>query len=221
MAKGSTAVGLALTALTAAGGCAKPASTAAERPTTEPSGGGAVAAAVAPASAPSDAAQVAPGAEAGLDPLFTLPPSKGPAAHQFRQVTLLRSGPSGDLEMQLTGDGIYRIRDHGRGRSYAGDGQLDPAQLAGWADTFKDWDSLKDNYVPSPAPESADTVQILYGGKKVVAAVGAKETPKAFAEAYDKLLALNERAKREAAAEPSTQPAAAPVDGTAGAAPTK
>src|SRR5688572_8510332 len=58
--------------------------------------------------------------ETRLSPTYTLPPSRGPAAHKFQQVTLLRSGPSGDLEMQLTGDGIYRIRDHGRGQSYAG-----------------------------------------------------------------------------------------------------
>ena len=153
-----------------------------------------------PADATAAAPSTAPAAagEAGLNPLYTLPPSKGPAPHQFRQVTLLRSGPSGDLEMQLTGDGIYRIRDHGRGQSYAGSGKLEDAEVAVWAEVFKDWESLKDSYLPDPAPAAADKVRIVYGGKTVVAAAGHKDTPKPFAEAYNRLLALNEQSKKEA-----------------------
>lgn len=128
--------------------------------------------------------------EAGLNPLFTLPPSKGPAAHQFQQITLLRSGPSGDLEMQLTGDGIYRIRDHGRGKSYSGDGKLTDAQISEWANLMKNWESLKETYIVAGTPTDGDKIEIIYGGKKVVVNSAAKDNPKEFVEAYQRLLAL-------------------------------
>jgi hypothetical protein len=132
------------------------------------------------------------------NPLFTLPPSKGPAAHQFKQVTLLRGGPSGDLEMQLTGDGIYRIRDHGRGRSYSGNGKLTDEQIAQWADLMKDWKSLKPSYLPDDfAKDADDKIEIIYDGDKVVAAGKGKDTPKTFTEAYKRLLALNEQSQKE------------------------
>jgi hypothetical protein len=162
---------------------------------TQPSADAASAAAAASAAGTTPAAT-----EPGGNALFTLPPSKGPAPHQFQPVTLMRSGPSGDLEMQLTGDGIYRIRDHGRGKSYSGDGKLTDEQVAEWAAGMKDWESLKDKYIPDPPPADADTVEIIYGGKKVVASSAGKDTPKAFADAYQRLLGLNEQAKKEAAA---------------------
>ncbi|HEX8913921.1 MAG TPA: hypothetical protein VF796_16350 [Humisphaera sp.] len=140
------------------------------------------------------------GPEAGSNALFTVPPSRGPVAHKFQQLTLLRSGPSGDLEMQLTGDGIYRIRDHGRGKSYSGDGKLEDAQIAEWATLLKDWETLKDSYLPTPAPTDVDKVEIIYGGKKVVAPGGGKENPKAFDAAYKKLLDLQAQSMKESEA---------------------
>jgi hypothetical protein len=154
-----------------------------------PAAGPTTAPAASPAAAAGAAAAAEPSGDAGASSLYTLPPSKGPAAHQFRQVTLLRAGPAGDLEMQLTGDGIYRIRDHGRGKSYAGSGQLGEPELAAWAELFKDWESLKESYLPSPPPADADKVEIIYGGKKVVAAAGGTDNPKAFTDAYNRLLA--------------------------------
>lgn len=137
------------------------------------------------------------GGDSGSNPLFTLPPSKGPAAHAFKQVTLLRSGVSGDLEMQLTGDGIYRIRDHGRGQSYAGNGKLEDADIAGWAALMADWESLKDNYVPDPAPSNADKIDIMYGGKKVSFSTGGKDNPPLVLEVYKRMLVLNDLSRKE------------------------
>jgi hypothetical protein len=148
------------------------------------------------------------GPDAGSNALFTVPPSRGPVAHRFQQLTLIRSGPSGDLEMQLTGDGIYRIRDHGRGKSYSGGGKLEDAQIAEWATLLKDWETLKDRYLPDPAPADADKVEIIYGGKKVVAAGNGKDNPKPFADAYRKLLELNEQAKKETEAPATPTPPA-------------
>jgi hypothetical protein len=182
---------------------------AASAPATTPAAGqGGPATAGASASAPSAAG------EPSVNPLFTLPPSKGPAPYQFQQVTLLRSGPSGDLEMQLTGDGIYRIRDHGRGKSYSGDGKLAEPQIAEWAAAMKDWELLKDRYVPTPPPADADTVEIIYGGKKVVANPVDKDTPAAFTTAYKRLLDLDAQSRKEATAAEAAAPppAAAPVD---------
>lgn len=155
-----------------------------------------------PATQPAAVATGTGNAEAPeANPLFLLPPSKGPAAHQFQQLTLLRSGPSGDLEMQLTGDGIYRIRDHGRGKSYSGDGKLEAPQIAEWAELLKDWESLKDSYLPDPFDkDSDDKIEIIYGGKKVAAPAKGKDNPKSFNAAYKKLLDLNEQSAKEAAA---------------------
>jgi hypothetical protein len=147
-----------------------------------------------------------PSTEPGVNPLFTLPPSKGPEPHKFSQISLNRSGPSGELEMQLTGDGIYRIRDHGRGRSYSGNGQLTAEQIAEWAAAMKDWESLKEDYRADPKAKDGDTVEILYGGKRVVANIADKENPKTFTDAYKRLLDLNEQAKKEAGeAEPAKE----------------
>lgn len=145
--------------------------------------------------------------ETGVNPLYTLPPSQGPAVHAFAQVTLLRSGVSGDLEMQLTGDGIYRIRDHGRGQSYAGNGRLEEAQIAEWAALMKDWESLKDNYVPTPAPENADKIDIMYGGKKVSFSTEGKDNPALAQEVYKRMLALNEQSKKESGVSETSAPA--------------
>lgn len=156
-----------------------------------------VPAAVPPATLPSSGI-TPPAVESGVNPLFTLPPSKGPAPHKFSQISLNRSGPSGDLEMQLTGDGIYRIRDHGRGNSYSGNGQLTPEQIKQWAEAMKDWDSLKEDYRADPKAKDGDTIEILYGGKRVVASSNGKDNPKVFTDAYKRLLDLNEQSKKEA-----------------------
>jgi hypothetical protein len=189
-------VGFAVVGCKEQGGTGGPSSAA---PSTQPAG----TSAAVPSTVPATTAAAEPGANS----LFTLPPSKGPAAHKFQQVGLMRSGPSGDLEMQLTGDGIYRIRDHGHGRSYAGDGKLTDDQIAQWAEAMKGWEALKESYLPSPVPATADTVEIMYGGKKVVADGLAKDNPKTFAVAYQRLLDLNEQVKKEAAADSAAEPA--------------
>lgn len=153
---------------------------------------------------------VTPPAEAGVNPLFTLPPSKGPAPHKFQQLTLDRSGPSGTLEMQLTGDGIYRVRDHGRGNSYAGDGKLTDAQIEEWANAMKGWESLKDDYRADPKSKDGDTVEIFYGGKRVVINTAGTDNPKIVTDAYKRLLDLNEQSKKEAAAAEAAVPTATP-----------
>ncbi|QOV91965.1 hypothetical protein [Humisphaera borealis] len=204
MAKAIFRFGLAMVIGTAAVGC-KEEPVAVTNPATNP-----VAASTQPAAAPAaptagpatlpTSTDAAPASGSGNDGLFTLPPSKGPAAHAFKQVTLLRSGVSGDLEMQLTGDGIYRVRDHGHGQSYSGSGKLEEAQIAEWATLMKDWESLKDSYVPTPAPDNADKVDIMYGGKKVSFSTAGKENPAVVSEVYKRLLALNEQSKKESGA---------------------
>jgi hypothetical protein len=153
--------------------------------------------------------------EPGVNPLFTLPPSKGPAPHKFQQVSLLRTSATGELnlEMQLTGDGIYRIRDHTNGRSYAGNGELTKEQIADWAVAMKDWESLKDSYLPTPAPKGVETVDIIYDGRKVSAIASDKDLPKTFAEAYKRLLDLNEQGRKEAGVAEETKPGAAAPEG--------
>ncbi len=116
----------------------------------------------------------------------------------FKQVTLLRSGVSGDLEMQLTGDGIYRIRDHGRGQSYAGNGKLEDAAIAEWAKLMTGWDKLKDSYVPDPAPKDGDKIDIMYDGKKVSFSTVGKDNPPQVLEVYKRMLGLSELSKKEA-----------------------
>jgi hypothetical protein len=161
--------------------------------------------------------------EATVNPLFTLPPSKGPAAHKFKQLTLDRSGPSGALEMQLTGDGIYRIRDHGRGNSYAGDGKLTDEQINTWAAAMKDWESLKEDYRSDPKSTEGDKIEIYYGGKRVVINTADKDNPKIVTDAYKRLLDLNEQSKKEngSAAETPAAPAPTPAPGPATETPKK
>jgi hypothetical protein len=196
-------------ATTPPGGTETSAAPAASPPAANP---GAVAQANAPIPVAPAATSPSPATEPGANPLFTLPPSKGPAPHKFQQLSLLRTSANGDLnlEMQLTGDGIYRIRDHTHNRSYAGSGELTPEQIADWAAALKDWESLKDSYVPKPAPKDVETVDIIYDGKKVSAITSDRDLPKTFAEVYKRLLDLNEQGRKAQGGEETKPGVAAP-----------